>query len=157
DDQRGLLILVALWPLAWVVSFWNRSVRWWTLWGVAYTAFWFLTAQFVRYWVSALPLVGLALYESILWLNDRVWKKAPWRRLVWALLTAGAIFSGLRVMREEVGAKGLRALGRPEEREAFLTRLCNGYSGVAYVNAQARAEDTIYLVNANYLSYYCHP
>jgi hypothetical protein len=157
DDLRGLSVLIAVWPLAWVFAIWNRSVRWWTLWGLAYTAFWFVTAQFVRYWTPALPLVGLALFESIQWVNDRVWKSVARRRLVWALLTLGAISSSLWSLRVEIGSKWIRMLTPAEEREAFLTRHCNGYSGVAYVNARERPGETIYLVNGNYLSYYCRP
>jgi hypothetical protein len=157
DDLRGLSALVALWPLAWVLAIWNRSIRWWTLWAAAYTAFWFMTAQFVRYWTPALPLVGISLCESFQWLNERVWKSKSGGRWVWVLLTLGALSSGLWTMRKEVGAKGIRVPASAETREAFLTRLLDGYSGVAYVNAHAMPGDAIYLVNGNYLSYYCRP
>ena len=67
ETSRGLFFLIAVWPLAWVVAAWDRSVRWWTCWAVAYTLFWFASAQFLRYWLPALPLIALALSESVAW------------------------------------------------------------------------------------------
>src|SRR4030095_10987553 len=51
---------IMIWPLAWLVAVFNRAVRGWALWALAYTVFWFLQVHQLRYWLPVLPIAGLA-------------------------------------------------------------------------------------------------
>lgn len=144
-------IMVA-WPLAWIVAVFNRSVRWWALWALAFTVFWYLQAPLIRYWIPALPIAGLALCESIQFilekirnlriLHSAIWITATVVVLVWSTLDSG----------KEISAKGLPP-ATAIAREAWLHHL-NGYPGVKYVNEHAKNSDTVCVLSASWLNYY---
>jgi hypothetical protein len=156
DNQRGLVPVIALLPLAWLIALWHRSTRFWAVWLLAYTAFWYYTASFMRYWLPVLPLVGLALYEGLQWALDRVTKSKFAHQAVWVVIALAAMGYGLRTVRADFQIKG-RPPVTPAERQAFLNGLCDGYIGIDYINRNAQPDDTIYLVNGNYLAYYAQP
>jgi len=154
--ERLLSPLLLAWPLAWVISIWNRSVRWWTLWALAYTVFWFNGAQFMRYWLPVVPLVGLALLESLGWVAERIGKPATLSSVIFAGLGLWAIISGAQVVGADLEVKGLPP-ATWEARRAFFLRRGLGFKGVEFVNRYAQAGDKVWIVNANRLTYYLQP
>jgi len=156
ETSRGLFFLIVVWPLAWVVAAWDPSVRWWTCWAVAYTLFWFASAQFLRYWLPALPLIALALSESVAWFAARLTES----RLVQGALWAAPIMLSLAVAPAYfwVAARARGAAPTsPEGRQAYLQRHLPGYRGAEFVNRFSGPGDTAYIVNGNYLTYYLRP
>jgi hypothetical protein len=154
-DPRPIFLLVAAWPLAWLAALWSRSVRWWVLWGIVFTTFWFLTAQYMRYWVPAIPLVALAIYESLAWLLERVCPVKTLRDAVWACLALFAVFPGASAVLAEMRLKGAPPV-QPAAREAFLERVCIGYMGTKYINEHAIAGETVFIMNSDWVAYYFH-
>jgi len=152
EVNQSLFPLIMVWPLAWIVALFNRSVRWWVFWALAYTAFWFLQVPLIRYWLPVLPIAGLALCESLQWIWERIRKASNLPNPAW--VAAGILillWSGYAV------SKGIKGKGlppaTPEAREAFLSQL-NGYLGVKYVNAHADKTDTVCVLSASWLNYY---
>jgi len=145
--------LIVIWPLAWIVAVWNRSVRWWTLWAVAFTLYWFSFAHQLRYWLPALPLAVVALHESIQWVLERISKAKILQTAVWlVLIIASAYWGGLYVL--GVG----NGLGRippttSTAREEYLSWHL-GYNAVNFLNNQAGANETVCMINASYWNYY---
>jgi len=154
DANRALLPLIILFPIAWIISLFNRSVRWWTLWALAYTAFWFFTSQQLRFWIPAVPLAGLALYESIQWVLERTWKSPVFHGVIWMALALYAIQAGARPSLAVVTAKGWPPPLTHEARDKFLVNSFPGYSGVKYINEHSRDGDCAYSINGSWLNYY---
>jgi hypothetical protein len=150
-----LFPIIAIWPLAWVVAIWNRNVRWWALWAFGFTAYWFIFPHLLRYWLPALPLAGLALYESIRWLLEKLFKSAILQAAVWILLTLAAFLWAGRGIHGELKSKGLPPTNS-KTREAFLSPM-GGFSAVKYINKQASASETVCIINGSYLNYYLKP
>jgi dolichyl-phosphate-mannose-protein mannosyltransferase len=149
---HSLFPLIVIWPLAWIVAIFNRSVRWWTLWALAFTVFWFLQAPLLRYWLPVLPIAGLALCESLQWIMKRIPRLANFRNTAW--VSAGVLlllWSG-RTVYSELNVRGLPPV-TPVARERFLTEL-GGYMGVEYVNAHAKNDDTVCVLSASWMNYY---
>src|SRR6266404_337508 len=117
--SQSLFPLIVIWPLAWIVAIFNRSVRWWTLWALVFTVFWFLQAPLLRYWLPVLPIAGLALCESIQWILEKIRIPAWFRNAAW--LSAGVFFllSSLYGVYGEVKELGLPPV-TPAAREGFL-------------------------------------
>jgi hypothetical protein len=155
ETNLSLFPLIVAWPLAWVFAIWDRSVRWWALWALAFTFYWFLFPHQLRYWLPALPLAGLALYESIRWTIEKLSRSAVLHCLVWTALALLAIAYGARSVQKEIKHKG-RPPVNTQEREAFVSMM-GGYSGVRYVNKQASPDDVVCVVNGSYLNYYIKP
>lgn len=156
DNGRGLRAVIALLPLAWIIAIWHRSVRWWALWILAYTAYWFAFASFIRYWLPVLPLVGLALYEGLAWVLGKVTKSTAIHNAVWIALTILAAGYGYRTVRGTLEIKG-RLPVTAESRRAMLTSLLTGYGGVDYINRRAQPGDTAVVIDGYYLVYYFQP
>jgi hypothetical protein len=152
ETNLTLFPLIIAWPLAWVIALWNRSVRWWVLWALGFTFYWFLFPHQLRYWLPALPLAGLALYESLGWLMEKISKAAILHSAVWITLTVAAMMWGGRGIHGEIKAKGFPPTNA-KARETFLLSM-GGYKGVKYVNKQANEDDTVCILNASYLNYY---
>ncbi|MBI3649485.1 MAG: glycosyltransferase family 39 protein [Acidobacteria bacterium] len=157
DNNRSLLPLVLVFPLAWIMAIFNRSVRWWTFWALAYTAFWFLSSQQLRFWLIALPFVGLAMYESLDWLVGKLGKPRALPSAIWLSLTLFALVYGFR---PGFGVMKIKHWPPPiteEQREDFLTRLYVGYKGVRYINQHAEPGEAVYALNGSWLNYYFKP
>jgi hypothetical protein len=156
DANRPLFLFMAAWPVAWLVAWVDRSVRWWTLWALAFTAFWFMTSQQLRLLLPAVPIAGLALYESVYWLLEKLRCRPSIRKLSWIALTAVVLISGARTSWYELNFKKLPPIG-PKGREAFLVSVYPAYQGVRYINEQAEQNDSVYVINASWLNYYFKP
>jgi len=155
ETNLSLFPMIVAWPLAWVFAIWDRSVRWWTLWALAFTFYWFLFPHQLRYWLPALPLAGLALYESIRWMIEKLSRSALLHTMVWTVLALSAIAYGARSVQKEIKVKG-RPPVNAEEREAYVSMM-GAYSGVRYVNSQASPDDVVCVINGSYLNYYLKP
>jgi hypothetical protein len=146
--------LVFVWPVVWLTAIFIKEVRWWALWAMGFTLFWFMHAQDLRYWLPALPLVAVALFESIRWLVDRF--RTPWITVtVFVLLT---IFSFGKGVRYTYGALSYKPLPPTNEdaRERFL-QVVSGYGGVSFINSQAGPDDVVVVVNGSWLVYHLKP
>lgn len=151
--EQTLFPLIMIWPLAWVVALFNRSVRWWAFWALAFTVFWYLQIPDVRYWLPVLPMAGLALFESIQCLLERIRGSANLHNPAWvAVSILILLWSGYTVSKQ---IKTVLPPATPAAREAFLSQL-SGYRGVSYVNAHADNTDTVCVVGASWLNYYFH-
>jgi hypothetical protein len=155
ETNLSLFPLIIAWPIAWVIALWNRDVRWWALWAFGFTVYWFLFPHQLRYWLPALPLAGLALYESIRWLIEKISKSAIVHAAVWITLTLVAVMWAGRGIYGEVKFKGLPPTNA-KTREAFLSPM-GGYSAVKYINKQADRTENVCIINASYLNYYLKP
>jgi len=151
--ERPLLTVMIAWPIAWIIAWWNRSVRWWTLWALAFTGVWFLSSQQLRYWLPALPLAGLALCESLRWLSARSWRSAVFQQVVWTSLALWSVFVGAQYVLGDLRYKGWPPT-TPQARESFLSTYLAGYPGTKYVNDHAQQNDVVYIMNGGWLSYY---
>ncbi len=156
DGNRDFTSVIALVPLTWIIAIWHRSVRWWALWILAYTAYWFKFASFMRYWLPVLPLVGLALYEGLDWALGKISKSAALHNAVWVVLTVTAIGYGGRVVMKQFDIKG-RVPVTVESRRELLMGLSSGYRGVDYINRHAQPGDTACVFDGFYLTYYLQP
>jgi len=151
--ERPLFPLVIVWPLAWLIAWRDRSVRWWTCWVLAFTALWFAGAQELRYWVPALPLAGLALCESLGWIIDRVGRSMIFQRVVWTSLMLAAVLWGAHYTLTDIQLKRWPPV-RPAARDGFLTSFVGGYEGAKFINEHADPSDVVYVMNASWLCYH---
>lgn len=156
DNNLPLFPLIAAWPLAWVMAWRDRSIRWWTLWGLAFTAFWFGSSQQVRLWIPAVPLVGLAICESSDWLSTRIPKAAVPARFIGIAFILTALLCGGLVTLARLRLKGWPPV-QPQAREEFLTAHWGNYPAVRYVNEHAAPHDAVYVINCSWVNYYLKP
>lgn len=150
--NQSLYPLIAIWPLAWIVAIFNRSVRWWTVWALAYTLFWFLQAPSLRYWLPGVPIAGLALCESIQWIFERIRIPIWFRDAAWVSAGVIILVSSLNGVYVEVRENGLPPVTKAA-REGFLGGL-GGYKGVEYVNKNAKDGEVVCVLSASWLNYY---
>jgi hypothetical protein len=148
--------LMLLWSLAWIVALWRPAVRWWAVWALAFTVFWFLNAQQMRYWLPALPMAGLALYESIRWFIERFWKSAIFHSVLWIGLILFTIAWGSRRIIKEVVIRGVPPV-TASAREEFLARSYSGISGVKFINEYSTIDETVSVIGGSWLNYYFRP
>jgi hypothetical protein len=148
--------LMLLWSLAWIVALWRPAVRWWAAWALAFTLFWFLNAQQMRYWLPALPMAGLALYESIRWFIERFWKSAVFHNVIWAALILFTITWGSRRIVREVLIRGAPPV-TASAREEFLARSYSGISAVKFINEYSSRDETVCVIGGSWLNYYLQP
>jgi dolichyl-phosphate-mannose-protein mannosyltransferase len=151
----SLFPLIVIWPIAWIAALWNRSVRWWTLWAFSFTVYWFLFPHQLRYWLPALPLAGLALYETIRWMLEKMSRSEVLRTALWVVLTLSAVIYAGRELKEKLEYRRWPPVNQ-EAREAFLSGM-GGYKAVKYINRQAREEEIICVINSSWLNYYLKP
>jgi hypothetical protein len=141
---------LAAWPLALLVP--NREARWWSLWALGFTLFWFLGPHRLRYLYPALPAAILAFCAALDWcLRPR-----RVRSVVLVVLTAAALYWPIRYVRE------WRRIFGPIPRtasaqESFLGRVLSGYHGVAALNERAGSGDVVYTIAASWLTYQMRP
>jgi hypothetical protein len=146
--------LILIWPLAWVAAVWNREVRWWTIWALGFTLYWFFSLQDLRLWLAALPLCGVAMLETLRWLFERT----RTRQLHTAAYVLIAVFSILwsgRYIGPIFRDRGLPPV-TATAREGWLARVA-GYGAAAYVNRHAKQGDIVVVVFASWLNYHIKP
>lgn len=153
DNGLPLFSFVIAFPLAWIIAFVNRSVRWWVFWALGYTVFWFSSSQQIRFWVPALPLVALALYESIQWIFERITKVVAIHTIVFSALALFALQAGARQSLTVIQIKRWPPPATPEARERFLTGAHVGYAAVTYIRKHVREGEGVYLINGSWLNY----
>jgi hypothetical protein len=146
---------IAIWPLAWIVALFNRSVRWWVFWAFAFTVFWYLQLPFIRYWLPVVPIAGLALCESIQWILEKSRLPAKLQNGVWLTATLILVLWTSYDVGKQINVAGLPPATR-EARQTFLSQLI-GYPAVKYVNAHANKTDTVCVLSASWLNYYFEP
>jgi hypothetical protein len=151
----SLFPLIIAWPLAWVVSLFNRSVRWWTFWALSFTLFWFLNVHQLRYWLPALPLAIIALCESLQWILERVWKSATFYKTTVVTASLLTLLWGGRLVLKDIKGRGVPPV-TAAARENFLAQL-GGYPGVKYVNEHADNNEAVCVLSASWLNYYFQP
>jgi hypothetical protein len=156
ETSPPLSPLMLFWPLAWIVALWSRRVRWWAVWSLAFTVFWFLNAQQFRYWLPALPIAGLALYESLRWFIERFWKSAVLHNLFWAALILFTIAWGSRRIVREALIRGVPPV-TASERDEFLGRSYSGISAIKFINDYSSKDETVCVIGGSWLNYYFQP
>jgi len=156
ETSPPLSPLMLFWPLAWIVAFWSRRVRWWAVWALAFTVFWFLNAQQFRYWLPALPIAGLALYESLRWFIERFWKSAVLHNLFWAALILFTIAWGSRRIVREALIRGVPPV-TARAREDFLRRSYPGISAIKFINDYSTKDEAVCVIGGSWLNYYFQP
>lgn len=147
---------LTIWVTAWAVSFFDRSVRWWTGWALAFTAFWFLSSQQERFLLPAIPLMIAALFESLDWVLTRLsWSRAL---RLGVLVVAGvfSVFEGSRFCVSQLARLGIPPIG-PIGRDLFLSKEYAGFRAVRYINQHAEPEDAVYVINGSWLNYHFKP
>ena len=155
DNNIPLAPWIAALPLAWVWSAFDRSIRWWTAWATAFLCFWFMTSQQQRFLLPLLPLVAVALAESLARLMERLKVQRVWSQRVLAALAVVLLF-------EEASDLGRVFPAEPPPtssvaRENFLLRNYGGYSSMHELNKLASPSDVVYSINASWLNYYSEP
>lgn len=156
ETSPPLSPLMLFWPFAWIVAFWSRRVRWWAVWALGFTVFWFLNAQQFRYWLPALPIAGLALYESLRWFIERFWKSAVLHSLFWAALILFTIAWGSRRIVREALIRGVPPV-TASAREEFLRRSYPGISAIKFINDYSTKDETVCVIGGSWLNYYFQP
>jgi Dolichyl-phosphate-mannose-protein mannosyltransferase len=146
--------LIIIWPIVWVVALWNREVRWWTIWALIFTLYWFFSAQDLRYWLPGLPIVGVALLESLRWIIKRT-RTVKWSPAVYLLLAIFSIGWGSRYIVPVTIARSPPPV-TAENRERWLSRV-GGYDAAAYINRHAKHGDVVALVYGPWLAYHLKP
>jgi hypothetical protein len=155
-DNQTLFFLTIAWPLAWIISWFSRSVRWWTLWALAFSAYWFLTSQQLRFWIVILPIVGLALYESIQLLVERFFKTLSSQQIIWLTIATVVFLFSLQTTFSQIKAMGYPSM-TPKSQEEFLVNNFVGYKAVNYINRNSSENDAVYVINGSWLNYYFRP
>lgn len=151
----SLFPLIIAWPLAWIVSLFDRSVRWWTFWALSFTLFWFLNVHQLRYWLPALPLAIIALCESLQWILERIWKSTTFYKTTVVTASLLTLLWGGRLVFKDIKGRGVPPV-TAVARENFLAQL-GGYLGVKYVNEHADNNEAVCVLSASWLNYYFQP
>jgi hypothetical protein len=151
----SLFPLIVIWPIAWVVALWNRSVRWWALWALSFTLYWFMFPHQLRYWLPALPLAILALLESIRWAAEKLTRSRVAHAAVWIAIIIAAGWYGWRSVSAEIKTKGWPPANE-DARKTFISSI-GGYNGARYINKQASSDDVVCMIGASWLNYYIRP
>ncbi len=156
DNVLTFSPLLLAWPLAWILAWREASIRWWSLWGLGFTLFWFGSSQQMRLWVPALPLVGLAICESFAWVFAKLRHGEMAVRLVGVIFIGVALaFSGVWMLAR------LRARGKPpvdaQARELYLAMNWRNYRALQFVNEHANSQDAVSVINSSWLCYYFKP
>jgi len=146
--------LTLIWSLAWVAAVWSREVRWWTVWALSFTLYWFFTAQDLRYWLPGLPLIGVALFESLRWIIKRT-RTVKWSPAVYLLFAVVSLWWGGSYVAPILRARSLPPV-TAEDRERYLSRL-GGYDAAAYINRHTKHGDVVALVYGTWLNYHLKP
>ncbi|HEU4387544.1 MAG TPA: hypothetical protein VFV34_07090, partial [Blastocatellia bacterium] len=154
DNHLGFSRLLLVWPASWVIAFFDRSVRWWAVWALLFCAFWFMSSQQLRFLVPAIPIMGLALFESFEWAYARLARQWSARPPAIALIAVALI---LVAARTQTILAGLAQKGLPPASQAWREKYLaarSGYAAVRYINDRCDSQDTVYVVYGGWLNYY---
>jgi len=146
--------LISVWPLGLLVSWWDRNVRWWTLWLSAYTIFWFFAVQEMRFWFPGAIIAGLVICESIRFLFERISMKAVVRQSVWIALTGCCLIYGLLFVTGRLKVLDLVPPLTGQERDAFYEKYKAGYRAITYINEHADNNDKVFVAAYAYVNYF---
>ena len=154
DAHKAFSRLLLVWPVAWAVAFFNRSVRWWTIWALLFALFWFVSSQQLRFLVPAVPMMGLALFESIEWMVARIAPRKSVRLMGIVFVAVALILAAVRTRTNlrELSQRGLPPASQGWRENYLATR--SGYAAVKYINARCGSNDTVYVVYGGWLNYY---
>ena len=155
-DEQPLFFPIIFWPLSWIVSFFSRSVRWWTLWALSYTVIWFFSSQQLRFWVMVLPIASLALFESVKWLLEKVVKSSLVQSRIWMGLAFVSLLFSAKAILTLIYAWGPPSVTEGRQHE-FLFNYFMGYKSVEYINEHSNSDDVVYVINGSLLNYYFKP
>lgn len=134
-------------PVIAVGLFASVAVRWLVAIVLSFTLLWFVTAQELRYWLPALPLLGLAIGGSI----DRI--TGVRARFLVPILVVVLVAPGWSYVRDRVGASGPIPV-TSAERDAFLTAVLPSYEAYATLRTMGRQNYTAYAIDDENLKYY---
>ena len=152
ESHLTLFPVIVAWPISWLFAFWNRSVRWWVLWALSFTVYWFLFPHLLRYWLPALPFALLALSESLRWGMEKITRSAVINGAVWVALMLVAFIYGGRAVWGELKVKKSPPVNA-EARDLYVSQM-SGYRAVKYLNKQLQAGDEVCMIGGSYLNYY---
>lgn len=152
ESHLTLFPLIVAWPISWLFALWNRSIRWWVLWALSFTLYWFMFPHQLRYWLPSLPFAALALYESMGWILEKLTRSALIKGGVWVTLMFATFFYEGRLLWGEIKSKQWPPV-TAATRENFVARL-SGYQAVKYINRQFEPGDSVCMIGGSYLNYY---
>jgi 4-amino-4-deoxy-L-arabinose transferase-like glycosyltransferase len=155
-DAQPLFFPLIFWPLSWIVSFFSHSVRWWTLWALAYTVIWFFSSQQLRFWIMILPIASLALFESIKWLVEKFAKHSSFQNRIWFIVALVSILFSAKVILTLIYNWGPPSVTEVRQHQFLFNNLI-GYKSVEYINEHSNSNDVVYVINGSWLNYYFKP
>ncbi len=155
-ENQTLFFPIIAWPLALIISLFSRSVRWWALWTLFYTAFWFLSSQQLRFWIVILPIASLALFESAKWLVERLIGSLVIQNAIWLTLAFVAFLFSANTTVSLIRAWGFPSVTEQRQQQ-FLKNGFLGYKAVEYINQKSTKNDVVYVIHGSWLNYYFQP
>ncbi|MCI0445512.1 hypothetical protein L0152_20150 [bacterium] len=155
-DYQYLFFPIIAWPLSWIVSFFSRSVRWWTLWALAYTVIWFFSSQQLRFWIMILPIASLALFESVKWLLEKFVKSSSIQNGIWLTLAFVSLLFSAKAILTLIYLWGPPSVTENRQHQFLFNNLI-GYKSVEYINEHSKSNDVVYVINGSWLNYYFKP
>ncbi|MDX2043388.1 MAG: glycosyltransferase family 39 protein [Acidobacteriota bacterium] len=157
DEHLSFLPVVIIWPLAWIVSLKDRSVRWWTGWILYFITAWFFSIQALRFLFPVLPMIGLAICESLEWIFNRILASPSKRLAIWAVVILCLALPTFVQLNKMIYARKFYPPITESERDVWLNDFRLSYPGVKFINAHASNEDTVFLNGGSFLPYHLRP
>ncbi|HXX63476.1 MAG TPA: glycosyltransferase family 39 protein [Bacteroidota bacterium] len=153
DGVLSVPFLVSI-PFALYGALYSATVRRLLFVVIAYTVFWFFSAQILRYLVPVLPLLALAEGAGMRLFVARVLPRAFGDSGLFATLAALVLIApGWMGALHEVGMRGLPPV-TPDGRESYLARSLRSYGAVAYLNRHRGPAYTLYAYNDPQMAYF---
>lgn len=154
DNDLNLIPIFLLFPVCWLISFFDEKVRWWTLWSALIMVAWFSTSQQVRLLLPALPLVSVAILEAVRWTAARVHAPPAALQRVWWVAIVSTLVVGLGLTTYQTARRGAIPVTL-EQRESWRARTVSGYGAIKFLETRARRSDLTYLISVDWLTYFC--
>lgn len=155
DNYLPLAPLLVLFPICWLVMWKDASVRWWTLWASAIMLTWFSSSQQVRLLLPAIPVMGLAICESLTWFVSHLPRGKVLQPVLWVTVAIISLVSGTRAVLSELKIKGNLPVSK-SARETWLADHSRGYLAASFINKHAGPQERVYLVRSSWLNYQFH-
>jgi 4-amino-4-deoxy-L-arabinose transferase-like glycosyltransferase len=127
---------------------WSTTVRFLVVVAASYTLFWFVTAQELRYWMPALPLLCVAIAGSM----ERFLRFRAGRILAPALAVV-MLLPGWMYVRARVAEAG-SVPRAAHQRDSYLTRHLPSYQAYLVLRTLGRRDYTAYAFDDENLKYY---